>query len=374
VDLFERLDGMFAVALWDASDETLVLARDRAGIKPLYYAPLESGVLFASEPKSILRSGRVTPAVDEAALRYFLQLRYSPSRTTLFDGIETLLPGQYAVVRRTNDGWACRTHSYWSVADAGGDPPDDPASAVEAALRAAVERQLMSDVPVGFYLSGGLDTSSVVAMAAEVSDDPLETFCMGFADGEWDERSDARVVADHFGTNHHEITIDGDFVRDFPELIWHADEPKRNLYPYYVAREMSDHVSVALGGLGADELFGGYVYRYARLREFEQLHRTASVGEDSAVQSTASRVAGWQLTHGDLSEDGQLEDLGLLAHATDPARLYVLLNSTDVFGDVEAFDERVFGESLTGGPVPADRIRDRFDGAADESVSDSMCE
>ena len=361
--VFERLNGMFAVALWDATRERVVLARDRAGIKPLYYAPIEEGYLFGSEPKSILRSGRVAPEVDRAALRYFLQLRYSPSHTTLFDGIETVLPGTYLVFDRTSEGeWDREQNRFWSLADTPTTPPDDPVSAVREALGRAVERQLVSDVPIGFYLSGGLDTSSVVAMADERTDEPIHTFCMGFADGAWDERDDAHAVADHFGTEHHEILIDGDFMRDFPRMIWQADEPKRNLYPYYVAREMADHVTVALGGLGADELFGGYVYRYDRLRELDDLRRNLPPETRTRLASNAGRVAETQVETGDLADDEVLESLQTLARLDDPIALYVLLNSSDVVGDDDFYRRRLFGEALAEGTAPrefvARRLRD----------------
>ncbi|MFB6178896.1 MAG: asparagine synthase (glutamine-hydrolyzing) [Halorientalis sp.] len=368
--ILERLNGMFAVALWDSTAERLFLARDRAGIKPLYYAPVEDGVLFASEPKSILASGRVTPAVDTRALQYFLQLRYSPSETTLFEGIETVLPGHYLELRREDESWVYEETEYWSPLSVAQEPPADPVKAVKEGLRSAVDRQLVSDVPIGFYLSGGLDTSSVVAMAAEVSDDPIHTFCMGFEDQQWDERADARAVADYFGTNHHEIVIDRDFMQDFPEMIWHADEPKRNLYPYYVAEEMSNHVTVALGGLGADELFGGYVYRYARLQEFQQLRQTGAGTVGETIKTTAKQVTDLQLTQGTLEDDAGLEDLGLLEHIEDPARLYVLLNSTDVFGTVEAMRERVYGPELDEPVVPAAWIDDRLSGIENRPLTE----
>lgn len=359
--IFDELNGMFAVALWDECDSRLLLGRDRVGIKPLYYAPTDSGLFFASEPKSILQTRHVRPRVDTQALQYFLQLRYTPSHTTLFEGIETLLPGQYLDVRYIDGEVVCQTHEYWNPLAADADSPPNPEAAVEDALRNAVERQLMSDVPVGFYLSGGLDTSSVVAMASEISDEPINTYCMGFDDGDWDERADARAVAEHFGTNHHEISIEQEFMRDFPEMIWYAGEPKRNLYPYYVARAMSDNVRVALGGLGADELFGGYIYRYSRLQELEQLRRTGSTSETAAIGGVTEQVVEWQLRHGDHEEDDTLESLGLLQHLDDPARLYVLLNSTDVFGDIEAIRHRVFGDELAEF-VPAKWIRNRLSG------------
>lgn len=367
-DVFERLNGMFAVALCDESAERLFLARDRAGVKPLYYAPLDHGLAFASEPKSILQSGLVEPAVDTEALTYFLQLRFSPSNTTLFRGIETVLPGHVLEGTREDGEWMWTDHEYWNPVMADATPPSNPAAAVEDALYNAVERQLVSDVPVGFYLSGGLDTSSVVAMAAEISDDPIQTFCMGFADQQWDERADARVVADHFGTDHHELTLDGSFVQDFPEMIWYADEPKRNLYPYYIAEKMREHVKVALGGLGADELFGGYIYRYSRLQEYEQLRNTEPAGTRAEVSETAEQLLRAHLSAEDLEADETLEDTSLQRHIGDPARLYVLLNNSDVIGDIDVFRERAFSEGLPADFVPAEWVRDRRSGADEQSL------
>lgn len=356
--MFERLNGMFAVALWDATDRRLFLARDRTGIKPLYHARTDDGILFASEPKSILRSGVIEPSVDTEALEYFLDLRYSPSHRSLFRGIETVRPGTYLEIVPENEGWRIAQRNFWKLSSVTIDPPEDPVSAVRRALRRAIERQLDSDVPIGFYLSGGLDTSSVVAIASELSNDPIHTFCMGFDDAEWDERSDARIVADHFDTIHHEIEIEREFMRDFPQMIWHADEPKRNLYPYYVAREMAEHVTVALGGLGADELFGGYVYRYQRLGDLENLRSSLPMDMKDRLKHAADQLVTYQIMEGDLSNDEILKDMGVLADLDDDAALYVLLNSTDVIGDMDMLRERVFGETLDNEVNPADWIRE----------------
>jgi asparagine synthase (glutamine-hydrolysing) len=367
-DLFERLNGMFSAAIYDATEQRLLLVRDRAGIKPLYVAPLEDGLVFASEPKTILQSGLVEPAVDTDALRYFLQMRYSPSHTALFDGIETVLPGTYVDVSLSGTEPTRTTETYWTLEQTPDSSPADPVAAVRDTLRSAVSRQLVSDVPVGFYLSGGLDTSSVVAMASDISDDPIHTFCMGFDDDEWDEREEARAVADHFDTIHHEITIEDDFMRDFPEMIWHADEPKRNLYPYYVADAMSDHVTVALGGLGADELFGGYVYRYNRLHELQRFRQMQAGNIKETVRSMARELTQWQLSSGELQDDTLLEDRSALSHLDDPAQLYVLLNSSDVIGSADAYEHRIFGESLSSGTDPADVIESRW------STDKPLCE
>jgi asparagine synthase (glutamine-hydrolysing) len=359
-ELFERLNGMFAAAIYDASQQRLLLVRDRAGIKPLYVADVDNGIAFASEPKALLQEGLVAPAVDTDALRYFLQLRYSPSHTTLFEGIETIKPGTYLDIRFSEGEIARTTETYWTLNMTPDSPPSDPVAAVRETLRSAVSRQLVSDVPVGFYLSGGLDTSSVVAMASEISDDPIHTFCMGFDDDEWDERADARAVADHFDTIHHEIAIEDEFMRDFPEMIWHADEPKRNLYPYYVSQAMADHVTVALGGLGADELFAGYVYRFNRLKELQEMRKTEAAKAKAAMRSVADSLVEKQLASGTLRDDAELEELSTIQHIDDPAKLYVVLNSSDVIGDIETYGTRIFGQRLSTGSDPAETIRSRW--------------
>lgn len=358
--LFERLNGMFAAAIYDATKQRLLLSRDRAGIKPLYVSRVEGGIVFGSEPKALLQSGLVEPEVDTDALRYFLQLRYSPSHTTLFNGIETVQPGTYLDIKFGQNTVTEATETYWTLDMTPSTSPDDPVTAVRETLRSAISRQLVSDVPVGFYLSGGLDTSSVVAMASELSDEPIHTFCMGFDDDKWDERADARAVADHFDTIHHEITIEDEFMRDFPEMIWHADEPKRNLYPYYVAEAMADHVTVALGGLGADELFGGYVYRFSRLKELTELRQAKATKTKRSIRSMAQTRIKNQLASEDLEQDTILEDLSLIRHLDEPSQLYVALNSSDVIGNIGAYETRVFGEMLSSGVDPAEVIKSRW--------------
>jgi asparagine synthase (glutamine-hydrolysing) len=359
-DVFERLNGMFAAAIYDTTEQRLLLGRDRAGIKPLHYAQTAEGIVFASEPKAILQSEIVDPAVDTDALRYFLQLRYSPSETTLFEGIEKVQPGTYLDCYLGNDGVEVEQNTFWSLSNTPSNPPANPSEALRSTLRQAVKRQLVSEVPIGFYLSGGLDTSSVVGLASELRDEPIHTFCMGFADSEWDERESARMVANHFDTIHHELTIDGEFMQDFPEMIWHADEPKRNLYPYYVSQEMANHVTVALGGLGADELFGGYIYRYLRLQHLEQLRTQQAEWVRETVTDNARTVLQNRLRDGQIENDGELEEVSVLSHLDDGARLYVLLNSTDVITDIESYESRVFGDELQDGSIPAERIRSRW--------------
>jgi len=259
----ERFNGMFAFALYDSKRNQLILARDRQGIKPLYMANVEGRIIFASEIKAILRFPGVVRKLNEEALSCFLTLRYVPSHATLFRGIRKVLPGHYVVI----DESGVKEERYWTLnpQPVGGRP--EPSRLLDI-LRQSVERHMVSDVPVGVYLSGGLDSASMVAFASTLSDEPLNTFCMGFGE-QTDELADAKAIAEHFGTKHHETVVSGELLTEFPKMIWHMDSPKRNLYPYYLADLASRHVKVVLSGLGGDELFGGYDFRYQALASLD---------------------------------------------------------------------------------------------------------
>ena len=155
-------------------------------MKPLHIATFNDGLVFASEHQRIHESETIAPTVDTEALRYFLQMRYSPHRSALFEGIEEVPAGQALTAPRVDGALRTDDQPFWHPAAVSGEPPADPAGAVRAALGDAVERQLVRDRPVGLYLSGGLDTSSVVALASEITDEPIHTFCMGFRDAAWD--------------------------------------------------------------------------------------------------------------------------------------------------------------------------------------------
>ncbi|MBI5014761.1 MAG: asparagine synthase (glutamine-hydrolyzing) [Deltaproteobacteria bacterium] len=255
--LFPRLDGMFAFAVYDARRRRLVLARDTFGIKPLHYHFDGATLRFASEIKALLRDGAVPRAVDHQALHWFLNLRYVPGERTLFEGIRRLAPGHSL----TFEGGAPRDEVFAELA-----PTAEPrrsegyyCEGIRHYLRAAVLKQRVSDVPLGVTLSGGLDSSSLVALMTEAGGEPLQTFAMGFNEPT-DELDDARSVARHFGTRHHEIALDPEPLRQYPEVIWATEEPKENiLQGYLLARFVRPHVKVVLGGLGGDELFAGYI-------------------------------------------------------------------------------------------------------------------
>jgi asparagine synthase (glutamine-hydrolysing) len=257
----QRLNGMFAIALWDATERTLFLARDRLGIKPLYIYETASELLFGSEIKSLFTAGDVSRDLNVEALRYFLRYGYVPSSTSLLSGVRQLLPGHF--MRITPAGTF--TEAYWSLSyreepDRTG---DEWAEIVFAELRCAVERQLVSDVPLGAFLSGGLDSSSLVSLMTDVTGGTVSTYSIGFEgkDRFHSELDDARVVADYFGTRHHEIVVKPSVASLLPQLVYHLDQPLADssfLVTYLVSTLASQTVKVIISGVGGDEVFGGY--------------------------------------------------------------------------------------------------------------------
>lgn len=257
-----RLDGMFAFALWDRRRRRLVLARDRVGIKPLYYARTREGLAFGSELKAILAGGGVSREFDVEALRRFLAFRYVPGEATLFRSIRKLLPAHYLVAE---DG-RIATHRYWDLAFTTARHAcsfADAAAELRTLLGRTVRNHLIADVPAGVLLSGGVDSSALLALAAEAGGPPLQTFTVGF-DGTSvpDERPYARLVAQRFGAEHRELTIGaGDFWDFLPAYARHMEEPVCEppaVALHYLTRLARQHVKVLLSGEGGDEAFAGY--------------------------------------------------------------------------------------------------------------------
>jgi asparagine synthase (glutamine-hydrolysing) len=248
----ERLEGMFAIALWDRARERLVLARDRLGKKPLLYARLPDGDLaFASETKALLQLPALPRELDLEQLDAFLALQYVP-RSGL-RAVEKVPPGSTVVV----EGGSVRVERYWSPHPA---PPDgDWITSVREEVTAAVRRRLVADVPLGALLSGGLDSSIVVAAMAQAQAEPVRTFTIGFPDPRYDERAHARAVAERYGTRHEELEIDT--APELDRLAHVFDEPfgdEAALPLLHVCEATRRHVTVALVGDGGDEVFGGY--------------------------------------------------------------------------------------------------------------------
>jgi asparagine synthase (glutamine-hydrolysing) len=259
-ELLDRIDGMFAFGLWDAAARRLLLARDRMGQKPLFYSALPDGSLvFASEVKALLAHPDVQPVVDEEGLAAYLTFEYLPGELSILRGVRKLLPGSWLSFA---DGKVALS-SYWQIPIKDAPSPKNATSQFADLFDRAVERRLMADVPLGVFLSGGIDSSSVAAsVVRQRTAANVKTFSIGFQEKSYDESSMARLVARHLGTEHHERIFTAEAMRDvLPEVVSRLDEPfgDASLLPTYLLSSFArEHVTVALGGDGGDELLLGY--------------------------------------------------------------------------------------------------------------------
>ena len=264
----ERLHGMFAFAIWDARRRELLLARDRVGVKPLYYALLPHGLLFGSEVKAILEHPAAPRDLDEEALASYLTFGFTPPPRTMFRGISKLGAGEWMTVSAQG---RVQRRTWWdpmppvSVTDEVGAMSEaEMVAAVRDRLLESIRRRMMSDVPFGVFLSGGLDSSTNVALMAELSDAPVRTYSTApRGHARYDELRHAGLVARHFATDHHEVLVDEQSMRDFvPELVFHQDEPLSDwtaIPQHYVTKLARDTGTIVVQvGEGADELFHGY--------------------------------------------------------------------------------------------------------------------
>ncbi|MFQ5850251.1 MAG: asparagine synthase (glutamine-hydrolyzing) [Candidatus Binatia bacterium] len=259
LDCLGKFRGMFAFALWDENRQRLILARDRLGKKPLYYSLADGALLFGSEIKSILQERTVTRSVNLKALDLYLTFQYVPAPLTIFEGIYKLPPASVLMCEKGTT----RIERYWSLDDSHYTPltEEDYSERLLSLLRESVKLRMISDVPLGAFLSGGIDSSIVVALMAEHSPSPIKTFSIGFTEEEFSELKYARMVAEHFGTEHHEMIVMPDITDIIPKLAWHYNEPfgDSSAVPTYYLSEMTrQFVTVALSGDGGDELFAGY--------------------------------------------------------------------------------------------------------------------
>jgi len=356
LDLLSRLDGMFAFAIWDSVRRRLILARDLFGIKPLHYTCDGSTIRFASEIKAILQDPRVARDVDFQALHFFMNLRYVPGEITLFKGIRRLLPGHFLDFE---DG-KIRLARYAEIPLLDETDRDEAyyAEGIRHYLAEAVRKQMVSDVPVGVYLSGGLDSSSLVAMMSEVSDQQVQTFSLGFGEPT-DELDDARVVAQHFGTRHRELTLDAEPLRHYPSVIWAAEEPKENiLQGYLLAQFARSHVKVVQSGLGGDELFAGYqIHRF--LYPAGPIHRAVPHRLNRVVLAAVSRaVFRVQNASGLIGFDEYRRGLQLLLAAGDPCQYYLILRNV---WDHDEGAKQLYGPAWEGvSPIKTRSVFDNF--------------
>jgi asparagine synthase (glutamine-hydrolysing) len=344
-ELLHRLRGMFALAIWDARRRRLLLARDRMGKKPLFYASRGPRLTFASELKALLQDPDLPRRVDRVALNHYLTLGYVPAPWSILEEVRKLPPGHLLVWQ---DGRA-EIRRYWQLVFR----PRPPLSEAEACaqlrekLLEATRIRMLSERPIGALLSGGVDSSAVVAAMARQSAEPVKTFCIGFADSRFDEREYARLVSQRYGTDHHELIVTAAARAVLPTLAWHFDEPFADssaIPSYQVAKLSREHVTVVLNGDGGDECFGGY-RRYAltvaygglpvpKLPVFDRLG-------SALTRRSASRT--WQRTVG--------RALTLLGHPA--SERYARLMSYFTPEQKEA----LYAEPLRNEVDPADSIR-----------------
>ena len=317
----ERLRGMFGIAVWDGARRRAVLSRDRLGIKPLYFARAGDLLVFGSELKSVLASGLVDVTLDPDAVDAYLTLSFVPGPRTLLAGVSKLQPGERLVI----EGGGVRVERYWSYPEPASPParPPDVREVKEEFLRLldeSVRLRLMSDVPLGAMLSGGLDSSVIVALMARHMSEPVKTFSVGFTGAKDNELDGARGVARALGTDHHELELTLDELPlDLEELVWFMDEPVADLSMLGFAalsQLAARHVTVALSGQGADEQLGGYTK-----------HRAAAlIGAMRRAPAPARRLAGGVSRR----LPGRLGRAGAAFAANDPAeRLLAMSGQLD---------------------------------------------
>ncbi len=289
LDFVNEIEGDYAIALWDADRQQLVLVRDRLGVKPLYFYQQDGRFIFASEIKAILRHPAVTAEIDEESLYHYLTFLTTPAPQTLFSGIQKLPAGHMLVVK--SDGSA-KVSQYWDAlppSSSSSSPSSPPAEARSEAehgeellrlLRDSIQKRMMSDVPFGVFLSGGVDSSANVALMAELMSRPVSTFTVGFEDShELNELDSARSVAQRFQTDHHEVIIGEKHMLEFlPDLIFHQDEPLADpvcVPLYYVSKLARESGTIVVQvGEGADEIFAGYDWfrKYVRINDLFWRH------------------------------------------------------------------------------------------------------
>lgn len=255
-----RFNGMFAFGLWDGARRRLWLARDRMGVKPLFYAKLADRLLFGSEIKALLEDPALDRGIDHEALAYYLALNWMPAPFTMFKNVRQLLPGRHIMAEA---GGTVKETTYWDLEfrESGNRSETELTEEFLARLEASVKMRLVSDVPFGAFLSGGADSSAVSYFMEKNLSAPLKTFSIHFGEPTFDEDAYARAVAAHIGADHNQQKVTADLATALPQMVWHAEEPTADssmVAVWYLARETRRHVTMVQSGDGADELLAGY--------------------------------------------------------------------------------------------------------------------
>src|SRR5712691_4266576 len=329
----DRLDGMFAFAIYDGRAQSIFAARDRFGEKPLYVLEHQGTLYLASELKALVETGLVEKRLDPVALYNYFANAYVMGPRTIFRNVRRLPPGHWLKA----DGASVHERCYWAPPNLIEDLADEKMIVEEVldALKDSVRLRLVSDVPVGFFLSGGVDSSAVVALASEVSGRRLETFSIGFDEARYDEREYAGYVAKRFGTRHHEFLLEPGSIDIIEQIAWHTDEPFADssaLPTWYLSQLTRQHVKVTLSGDGGDEMFAGYdSYRghvlSERLRKLPGFVRSLAA---AAVRSMPGSDAGKRVARLRLARN--IEDAGLEAGDRFVAKQQVVFRRNDLAG------------------------------------------
>jgi asparagine synthase (glutamine-hydrolysing) len=348
LDCVQKLRGMFAFAIWDEKDESLFIARDRVGKKPLFYTLLPDGTfVFGSELKVLLTHGGISKEIDCAALDAYLTFGYVPEEFCIFKNVRKLPPGHFLVYKNG----AVRTEQFWDFEYGEVFEPkteEELATELREKIKDAVRVRLISEVPLGAFLSGGVDSSAIVGMMAEILETPVKTFSIGFNEDTFSELEYARLAAKHFGTEHHEFIVTPDLVETIGELVRHFDEPfsdPSSMPTYMVSKMAREHVTVVLSGDGGDELFAGYT------RYLTDKKRGGGLGNlPKAVRRGLMRPLSEALPHGARGKNF------LYNTSLDAFDRYI--DSISQFGDLkkrelyaERFKAKLDGESETGGEI-----------------------
>lgn len=316
VSCLEKLRGMFAFAIWDRREKSLFIARDRLGVKPLYYYLSEKGDLFfGSEIKTILEAGAIKPELNYNALPDQLANHGTSYDETLYVGVKRLLPGHFLLWKDGN----LKIEKFWDVSF---EPKhteliNDELFVEEwlELFKKSVKLRLMADVPLGMFLSGGIDSSAICAVMAEMVDAPVKTFSVGFKEREANEFEYARIVANAYKTEHHEITITPEqFFAELPKLVWHEDEPLgfiASVPLYFVSKLAQEHVKVVLTGEGSDEILAGYG-RYAKalqLLQYGEKYENFTPSFVRQMVKTGATAIGGRLSRTFLTRQSDIENL-----------------------------------------------------------------
>ncbi|PIE31262.1 asparagine synthase (glutamine-hydrolyzing) [candidate division KSB3 bacterium] len=355
-DMPDRLNGIFAFVIYDRRHRRIFGARDHFGVKPLFYWQKKDQFLFASEVKALLAYKHIPGEINFEALHYALNLRFIPCELTLFQEIYRLSAGTYFTFDVASARFSTTVYRDVHYAVDYNMSKENAIEGIRHYLQQAVQRQLISDVPIGAYLSGGLDSSSIVAYASEKMPD-IQTFSMGF-DEPTDEVEDARMIATHFQTPFHETFIQINPLESLREAVWHVEEPKINmLQGYFLAKFTRQHVKVALSGLGGDELFAGYVNNQF-LYPLQILHRMIPPNPISRFLSHAVFMGGNRL--GNLKFDEYRRGLQMLFSYGDKTKFYAILRNVWDYDD--EFYTNVYSAELKHEMLPyrTDTLFERF--------------